>query len=272
MAIFDVVNTGTLIALAWRLAWALWRDERASRGALVLFTLGTPFGHACALLLVYFWALARWLAGGGPRWLATGALAAAGIMLFHGAAGRSAVTIALVATALAALLRPRAPWLPPVRALAASAGATLLGAAACLPYTLAISAGWDGHQPGTAHSYFQPGLGMPWTILAAGGIALLLAFAGVRRAVAERRAAAAWLALWALGMLAFACVVRPPEGGGHELVVSLLAAIAMLGGVALLPAIESTRRRHSSRCCSWCRRRCSCTAVSRIAPAGPPRR
>lgn len=44
MAILDVVVAGVMMWLVWQLAWELWEDERAARGALVLFTFGLNAG------------------------------------------------------------------------------------------------------------------------------------------------------------------------------------------------------------------------------------
>ncbi len=207
------------------------------------WTIGTALGYAYVLMLVYFWAFARFLAGGDPRWVVAGGLAAAGMMLVHGVVGLSVLPVSLGAFALAMLLRPRAPWLPGVRPLAAFAGVTLLACAATAPYVMAISSGWDAHQSGLQHHYLQPGWQMPWTILTALALPGLLLPAGLRRMTGERRGLAAWLAIWALGMLAFSLVVHLPEGNEHKFVFQLLVPLAVLAGPAFGPALERWRAR-----------------------------
>lgn len=57
MALLNVVSTAVMFMFVWQLAWAVWDDERAARGTLVLFTLGlnagawllTPLRFASAL-------------------------------------------------------------------------------------------------------------------------------------------------------------------------------------------------------------------------------
>lgn len=53
MVLLNVVTTGVMMAFVWQLAWALWDDERAARGTLVLFTLGLNAG-AYLLLPIEF--------------------------------------------------------------------------------------------------------------------------------------------------------------------------------------------------------------------------
>lgn len=207
------------------------------------WTLGTSLGYAYGLLLVYFWAFARWLAAGDPRWLAAGALAAAGMLFMHGVVGLSVLPVSLGALALAALLRARLAWLPEPRRIAAFAGATLVAMAAATPYTIAISRGWDPRTSGLVHHYLQPGWMMPWTIVTALAVPWLLLPAGLRALAAARSAFGAWLAIWALGMLAFSLVVHLPEGNEHKFVFQLLISLALLGGAAFPRALAATRQR-----------------------------
>ena len=210
------------------------------------FSLGTPIGYAYLLMLVLWWALARWLAGEGPRWLLVGALAAAGQQLFHGVVGMSVIPVATGALVLAALLRTRIAWLPDPKRMVAFGVCMLAGFAACVPYTRSISAGWDQHKSGLQHSFFHVSWEMPWTVATACGIAAALALPALRRAAAERRAFAAWLACWALGMFAFAMVVHLPESNEHKFVWPLFAALALLGGATFLDAWDALRVRVSA--------------------------
>ena len=170
-------------------------------------------------------------------------LSAAGTMFMHGVVGMSMIPVSIGALALAALARPRAGWLPEPRRLAAFAGATLIGAAAAVPYTQAISKGWDAGQSGVQHHFLQPGWMMPWTIVTALALPGLLLPAALRRVREERRAEGAWLAMFALGMLAFSLVVHLPEGNEHKFVFELLIPLAVLGGAVFAPALERWRAR-----------------------------
>lgn len=44
MALLNVATTGAMFLLVWQLAWALWNDERAAHGTLVLFAFGLNAG------------------------------------------------------------------------------------------------------------------------------------------------------------------------------------------------------------------------------------
>ena len=207
------------------------------------FTLGTPIGYAWLMMLLHFLALARWLESGNVRWLLVGALATAGMQLFHGVVGMSVVPVTTGAVLLAAALALRFDALPRPCRLLAFGAATLAGFLACVPYTQAISKGWSAKESGMTHHFLHfTGL-MPWTLLTTCGVAMAFAIPGVRRALAERRALALWMAIWLAGMLAFALVVHLPESNEHKFVWPILAVIALLGGVTFGPAMDAVRRR-----------------------------
>ena len=207
------------------------------------FTLGTPIGYAWLMMLLHFLALARWLESGSVRWLLVGALAAAGMQLFHGVVGMSVVPVTTGAVLLAAALAVRFDALPRPSRLLAFGAATLAGFLACLPYTQAISKGWSAKESGLTHHFLHFTPLMPWTLLTACGVALAFAVPGVRRALAERRALAIWLVIWLAGMLAFALVVHLPESNEHKFVWPIFAVIALLGGATFGPALDAVRRR-----------------------------
>ena len=207
------------------------------------WTIGTSLGYAYVLMLTYLWAFVRWNASGSIRWLAVAGLSAAGTMFMHGVVGLSIIPVSMGALALAAFLRMRASWLPEPRRLAAFAGATLLGAATAVPYTQAISRGWAASRSGFQHHYLQPGWQMPWTIATALALPVLLLPAALRRLQGERRDTAAWLAMFALGMLAFSLVVRLPDGNEVKFVFELFVPLTILSGAVFLPALDRWRER-----------------------------
>lgn len=305
MAIFNVLNTGVLISLAWQLGHALWDDERAARGGVILLTLGlnagawllwplrlvralagdvrggaevariaaashwnstdvlyelqAPFAHmvnfwdkatlggplggAYLYLLLHWWSLARWLRGGNPRWLAVAFVAGTGSVLLHSVVALGLVPVTTGAVVLALALRARLPWLPPAGRLGAFWAATVAGFACSLPYLMSIASGWSARSSGMQHHVIQPGWQMPWTVLTASAVTLACAVPGARRAFEERRALAAWLAIWGAGLLVFACIVHLPEGNEHKFVWEISAALALVGGSTFLPALARLRAR-----------------------------
>ncbi len=210
------------------------------------FTLGTPIGYAWLMFLLHFLALARWLESGNARWLAVGALAAAGMQLFHGVVGMSVVPVTLGAVLLVIVLARRFTWLPRWERLAAYAAATMAGFLACTPYSRAISKGWDAEASGVTHRFLHFTAVMPWTVLTACGVAILLTVPSVRRAVREQRGLAAWLTAWICGMIVFSLFVHLPESNEHKFVWPIFATLAVLGGAWLWPAMEALRRRAGS--------------------------
>ncbi len=207
------------------------------------YTLGGPLGGAYLYLLLHFWALARWLRDRQWRWLVVAVLAGAGGVLLHSVVALGVIPVTTGAVALTLLLRPRAKWLPRPGALAAFWVATVAGFAAALPYLVSIASGWSAKKSGMQHQVIQPGFMMPWTVLTACGVTATFAVAGVRRAVAEKRGLAAWLAIWAGGLTALACIVHLPEGNEHKFVWEISAALALLGAPVVLDRLAAWRAR-----------------------------
>ena len=305
MALLNVVTTAVMFGFVWQLAWAIWNEDRAARGTLVLFTfglnagaylltplrfvtafsgevrgmdevrrqlslmnvsswdviyviaapfgwmvqfwdkvtLGGPLGYAYLFLLLHFLALARVLQGGGGRWLAVALVAGLGGLLPHSVVGMGMVPVTTGAAALGLLLRRRAPWLPGPGAIVPFWIATVAGFAAGLPYLLAIASGWRNESSGLGHHWIQPGWRMPWTLATACGMTMLFAWPGIRRAWRERSPLAAWLSLWALGIVLMQCIVHLPEGNEHKYVWVAFLVLAMLGGAEFLPAMARWRAR-----------------------------
>jgi hypothetical protein len=206
-------------------------------------TLGGPLGYAYLFLLLHWWALARLLRGAGPRWLAVAFVAAVGSVLPHSVVALGLIPVSTGAVALSLLLRRRHDWLPGVRALIPFWLATLAGFAACLPYLVSVASGWSADRSGQHHQLIHPGWRMPWTVATACAVVTLFAWPGIRRAWAERRPLAAWLSLWALGILVLQCVVHLPEGNEHKFVWVLFTVLALLGGAAFPPAMDRWRAR-----------------------------
>ena len=217
------------------------------------FTIGTALGYAYLLLLVLLWAAARWLEASRPdagpgargawRWLVVAFAAAAGTMLFHSVVGLSVIPVGLGTCLVFAFLARRDAVLGnPARqgALAVALGAGLL---VTLPYFRSIVTGWEAEHSGVAHRYLELGWRMPWTLLTACGVAAAAAWPGLKRAWTERRRAALWLAVWTLGMTAFACVVHLPQNNEHKFVWQVFAPLALLGGAGFPALLAGVRRR-----------------------------
>ncbi len=239
-------------ALASEFAQSHWSD------ALVIFSLNAPFSFmasfldkflhgtainiAYAMMLVYLWAMVRAL--DGARWAAWGwgAAAVSAMLLFHGVVGLSVAPVAIGTLALAWVLAGRLPWLPARARLASFAVATGAGALLATPYTLAISRGWASSKSGLKHSYLHVDPAMLWTIVTALAVALWFARGPLRRVVRERRGVAAVLALYAAGMIAFACVVSLPLGNHVKFVFQAFAALAVLGSVGFHDELAAWRR------------------------------
>ena len=302
-------------ALAWQLAWTVWRERAAARAALPLFlaglnagalllwplwlvralrgqvrgfeevqrilaegawnrtevlrelsapfallvntwdkfTVGTALGYAYLMLLVWWWAAARWFADereerppGAPpawRWLLVAIAAASGMMLFHSVVGLSALPVGIAGClGLAALAGTRWRVVDARRALGFAA-ASALGLALTLPYFLGILRGWQPERSGLRHSYFRLDWPMPWTLLTACGVTLLVAWPALRRVFAERRTAGMWLALWTAGMTLFALVIHLPEWNESKFTWQVFAPLAILGGASAPAAWSAARAR-----------------------------
>jgi hypothetical protein len=80
---------------------------------------------------------------------------------------------------------------------------------------------------------------MPWTLLTSCGIALWLAWKPALAAFREQRRAAAMLALFAAAMISYSLVVRLPSLNENKFPFQCFLPIAVLGGVAFLPAVRA---------------------------------
>jgi len=212
------------------------------------YTVGTALGYAYLLGLVLLWAAVRWLGAdaserGTWRWLGVALAAGCGTMLFHSVVGLSVIPVGLGACACLALLArargtgalaQRSAWL---------AAALAAGLLVSWPYFRSISSGWSAARSGVVHHYFRPGWQMPWTLLTACGVAAAAAWPGLVRAWREQRTGALWLGLFALGMTAFACIVRLPQANEHKFVWQVFAPLAVLGGPGFPALLGSARRR-----------------------------
>lgn len=211
------------------------------------YTIGTALGYGYLLALVLLWALVRHLgttgAPGSGRWLVVAALATAGAMLFHSVVGLTVTPVTVGACALAMLLAARRRWPGKPAAPAAFAAATLAGFAPTLPYFRSLITGWSPEHSGLHLHYLKVSWQMPWTLVTACGVAAACAWVGTRRAVEERRAAPALLALWAVCMTAFALVVHLPGNNETKFVFLVFAALALLGGPVFPDALAAARRR-----------------------------
>src|SRR6185369_11999807 len=128
------------------------------------FTIGTALNAAWLMMLLYLWALLRWLDEGRREALAWAVAGAAGMLFFHGVVALSVLPVALLALALAWLAGPRWPGAPERGRLLAFAAATALGMVLAAPYTAAITRAWTPQGGGVPHHYLRPGWTMPWTL------------------------------------------------------------------------------------------------------------
>ena len=209
------------------------------------FTVGTSLSYAWILLLLWLWALPRWLERGRREALAWAVLAAAGMPFFHVVVGASAVPVALATLGLAWLLtwrRGRAPgwaWLPSRGRLVALAVATAAGALLAVPYTLAVSSGWSPEKSGFRTPLVKPNLTIWWTLATSCAVTLWFARRPLARAFRERRPAAAVLALFTLVMAVFAVVVHLRLDNESKFVFQVFLPLALFGGAALLPEVRA---------------------------------
>jgi hypothetical protein len=217
------------------------------------FTIGTALGYAYLLLLVTLWAATRWLGdvrdvrdSGQPpawRWLLVTFTGAAGMMLFHSVVGLSVIPVGVGACLLFTLLATRERKLGSTARPLVLALALLAGLAATWGYFRSIVNGWDQGHTGIAHHYLQLGWQMPWTLATACAVVLLAAWPGVRRALAEHRVPAVFVACWILGMTVFALVVHLPGDNETKFVWQVFAPLALLGGAGVPALLAGVRRR-----------------------------
>jgi hypothetical protein len=204
---------------------------------------GTALNVGYLMLLVYLWAMVRALQGKRGPALFWGAAAASGMLFFHGVVGLSVIPVALGSLGLAWLLAGRWNWLPARAQLLSFAGATVAGALLAAPYTIAISRAWPATKSGLHHSYLRVEPTQLLTILTALAVAAWFARRPLRRVIAERRGAAAVLALYVAGMLVFSSVVSLPLGNQTKFIFEVFVGLAVIGGAAFHEELTAWRRR-----------------------------
>jgi hypothetical protein len=207
------------------------------------FLIGTALNYAYLLLALFLWSMVAWFGGSGPRALALAAAAAAGMLLFHGVVGLSALPVALAVIGIALVMRLRWRWLPSAGRLALFGGATLAGCAAAGPYTWSIARGWPAERSGLHFSYLGLDPWMTWTLVTAVAVAAWIATRPLRRALVERRPDAALLGLWAAGMAGFALVVRLPSMNHVKFIYQTFLPLALIGGSGWHEALRAMRSR-----------------------------
>jgi hypothetical protein len=207
------------------------------------FLVGTAVNYAYLMLSVYLASMVLWFGSQRRAALALAALAAAGMLLFHGVVGLSAIPVALGALGLTWLLSLRFGGLAPFGRIAAFAAATLAGSIAATPYTWTISRGWAEEKSGLQHSYFGFDPFLVWTLVIAIAAVVLFARAPLLRGWRERRADVTLLACFALGMALFTCVIKLPNGNHVKFIYQTFLPLALIGGVAWGSAWTATRRR-----------------------------
>lgn len=216
------------------------------------FTVGTSLSYAWLLLLLWLWALPRWLEQGRREALVWAVLAAAGMPFFHVVVGASAVPVGLATLGLAWLLAgrrgtrsPERVGLPTRGRLVALAAATAVGGLLAVPYTMAISSGWSPEKSGFRTPLIKPNWTVWWTLLTACAVTLWFARRPLARAFRERRPGAAMLALFTLVMGVFAAVVHLRLDNESKFVFQVFLPLALLGGAAFLPEVRAFFARRS---------------------------
>jgi len=207
------------------------------------FVTGTSLNYAWVLMALALWAAVR-LARGPSRaawWVL--ALSSAGMQLWHGVVGLSAVPVLVCTLLTLALARPWLGWLPSPTRLASIGLAALLGFAATLPYTIAISSGWSPERSGLHVAPLHFNLAFTVTVLLSCALALVLAAKPLAAIVRERRGEAALLGVFAFGMLAFAIVIQLPNYNHVKFAFEAFLPLAALGGARFWPWLEGARRR-----------------------------
>jgi len=226
-----------------RVIWTISAPYGWMANFLDKFLVGTALNYAYLMLSVYLGAMALWFGRGRRAALVLAALAATGMLLFHGVVGISAIPVAIGALALAALLHRRLPELPGPARLAAFAAATFAGAAAAAPYTWAIARGWSAEASGLRHDYFTLDPRTIWTIAVAIAAAAVLARGPLLEGLRARRGDVTLLACFTLGMAVFASIVTLTLGNHVKFVYQVFLPLALIGGAAWTPAWRRLRGR-----------------------------
>jgi hypothetical protein len=207
------------------------------------FVTGTSLNYAWVLMALGLWAVVRLALGPSRGAWCVLVLCSAGMQLWHGVVGLSAVPVLVCALLTALLARRWANWLPAPTRLASIGIAAALGFVVTLPYTLAISRGWSAERSGLHVAPFHFDVAFAVTAVASSALALALATRPLAAVVRERRGAAALLAIFAFGMLAFAIVVQLPNYNHAKFPFEAFVPLAALGGAGFWPWLDATRRR-----------------------------
>lgn len=231
---------------SWRVVYELSAPFAHMVSFLDKFMIGTALNYAWVQMLLVLWALLAWLSGGPRALLVLVAAGAAGMLLFHGVVGLSVIPVLGLACGLALVLRHRVPSLPPAGRLAPAGLALVAGGLAALPYTRAISRGWDAGQTGMAHSYVVPSPAMAWTVLTSCGIVLALAWQPARRLVRAGHGPGILLVLFTALMAGFAVFVNLPEDNESKFAFQVFFPAVLLAAAALEPWMSRLRRRLGS--------------------------
>jgi len=202
------------------------------------YLLGTSLGYAYLLLMLYLWAMLRWLRDGRRDALLWAALAIAGMLLFHVVVGLSVVPVSMVALVLGALAQRRWRWLPSSARFAIFAAVTAVAALAVYPYVHSIMSGWTPEKSGLKIQYLRLNVVMPWTLLTSCGVAAWFAWRPLRDSLAEQRGEVAAMALWLVCMTGFAAVVHLAGNNEVKFAFQVFVPLAILGGAVFLPVLS----------------------------------
>ena len=207
------------------------------------FVTGTSINYTWLLMVLWLWAMVAFLRDGRRGLLAVAALASGGMQLWHGVVGLSVIPVGLCALLLLLLLKPWMRWLPATGRIAAVGLATLLGFLATLPYTLSISRGWDASRTGLHIAPVRFDVAITITVVTSCAFATVFAWRPMLEALRERRAPAATLLAYAIGIYAFSLLIALPNWNETKFAFEAFIPLALFGGERFIRWARAIRTR-----------------------------
>lgn len=208
------------------------------------FTIGTALSYGWLMMLLYLWAMLRWLGEGRREALAWALVSAAGMLFIHGVVGMSVLPVALGTLGLAWLASFRWNGLPSRGRLVGLAAVTLAGALLAAPYTRSISSGWAHDRSGIENQYLRPGFTMIWTLLTSCAVAAWFARRPLARLWREPSPEGRVLVIFTAAMTVFACIVHLPLDNESKFIFEVFFPLALIGGAAFVPETRAFLARH----------------------------
>jgi hypothetical protein len=207
------------------------------------FVTGTSINYTWLLMMLFLWASIRLMRGRHPgAWIVV-VLCSAGMQLWHGVVGLSAVPVALCAVALMLVLRRAWNWLPPSSRLVEFGAAAVLGFALVWPYTRAISSGWDPRHSGLHVSPVHLSPVATWTFATSCAFAMALALKPIRSIWSARDGVSASIVTYTLGICLFSILIALPNQNEVKFAYEAFVPLALLGGMNFSSWLGSMRSR-----------------------------